>query len=147
MADAVRGEFGASSRALRGPWAVPAYQAYQLLHLGFIVAPIVAGADKFLHVLVNWDQYLSPLATRMLGTHAHTLMLVVGVVEIVAGVGVALRPRIFGYVVAAWLLAIIVNLLSIPGYYDIALRDVGLLLAALALARLAQVYDRPIAAR
>ncbi len=144
MADAVQGSIPASRRVLSAQWATPAYQAYQALRLGFIVAPILAGVDKFLHVLVNWDQYLSPLATRVLGTHSHTLMLVVGVVEIIAGVGVAIRPRIFGYVVAVWLLAIILNLLSIPGYYDIALRDLGLALGAFALARLAHDYDHPL---
>jgi len=117
------------------------YQAYQILHFGFTVAPIIAGLDKFLHLLTNWDQYLAPSVDRMLGGHGHQFMLVVGVIEIVAGIGVFLKPKIFAYVVSAWLLGIIVNLLLIPGYFDIALRDLGLSLGALALARLSAVYD------
>jgi uncharacterized membrane protein YphA (DoxX/SURF4 family) len=119
-----------------------AYQAYQILHIAFVVAPILAGVDKFLHILVNWDQYVAPVVSRIVGGHTHGFMLVVGVIEIVAGIGVALRPRIFAYVVAAWLLGIVVNLLLVPGYYDIALRDFGLCLGALALARLSEQFDR-----
>jgi hypothetical protein len=120
-------------------WSDPTYQAWQLLHIGFVVAPIVAGFDKFFGLLVNWDQYLAPAIANLtpLGTN---LMVVVGVVEIVAGLVVLARPRFGGYLVAAWLLGIIVNLLLIPGYYDIALRDLGLLLAALALARLSERF-------
>ena len=118
-----------------------ARQAYLILRFGFTVAPIVAGLDKFLHLLVNWDQYLPSLTNRLVGGHGHELMLAVGVIEIVAGLGVAFKPRIFAYVVAAWLLLIILNLLAIPGYYDVALRDLGLLLGALALGRLSQVFD------
>ena len=113
-----------------------AEQAFQILRFGFTVAPILAGLDKFFHVLVDWDKYLSPMANNVLAGRGHQFMLVVGIIEIVAGIGVFLKPRIFGYVVAAWLLGIIINLLSIPGYYDIALRDLGLMLGALALARL-----------
>ena len=122
--------------------AEPAYQAYQILHLGFTVAPIVAGLDKFFNLLVNWEQYLPPLVTDLVGGHGHELMLVVGVIEIIAGLGVFFKPKIFAYVVSAWLLLIIVNLLMIPGYYDVALRDFGLALAALALARLSSKFDR-----
>jgi uncharacterized membrane protein YphA (DoxX/SURF4 family) len=120
----------------------PAHQAYRILQFGFIVAPIVAGLDKFLHLLVNWDQYLPGLVANASPIPPHTLMLVVGVIEIVAGIGVALKPRIFAYVVAAWLAVIIINLLLIPGYFDVALRDFGLLLAALALAQLSQQFAR-----
>jgi uncharacterized membrane protein len=120
----------------------PAYQAYRILHFGFVVAPIVAGLDKFLHLLVNWDQYLPAVVANVSPIKPHTLMLVVGVIEIVAGIGVWLKPRIFAYVVAAWLAVIIINLLLIPGYFDIALRDFGLLLAALALGRLSQQFAR-----
>jgi hypothetical protein len=119
----------------------PAYQAYQLLHIGFTVAPILAGIDKFFHVLVNWDNYLAPVFDRMLGGHGHAFMLFVGVVEIIAGLGVAMWPKVFSWIVAAWLACIIVNLLCIPAstawpHYDVALRDLGLCLGALALARL-----------
>lgn len=120
--------------------ATPAYQAFWILRLGFTVAPIIAGVDKFLHVLTDWDKYLPSSVNKMLGGHGHQFMLVVGVIEIVAGIGVFLKPKIFAYVVAVWLLAIIVNLLMIPGYFDVALRDLGLALGALALARLSQEY-------
>ena len=117
------------------------YQAYQILRFAFTVAPIVAGLDKFLHLLVNWDQYLPSFVNRMVGGYGHELMLVVGVIEIVAGIGVAVKPKIFAYVVTAWLVLIIANLLMIPGYYDVALRDLGLALGAFALARLSQEYS------
>jgi len=120
--------------------STPGYQAFQILRFAFTVAPIVAGLDKFFHLLVNWDQYLPPFVNNLTGGHGHQLMLAVGVIEIVAGLGVAFKPRIFAYVVSAWLLLIIVNLLMIPGYFDVALRDLGLSLAALALARLSQEY-------
>jgi hypothetical protein len=120
----------------------PAYQAYWLLRLGFTVAPILFGIDKFAHVLVNWDHYLAPVIADNLPGSAHQLMYLVGVIEIVAGLVVLARPRFGGYLVAAWLAGIIVNLLLIPGFYDVALRDFGLLLAALTLTRLALVFDR-----
>ena len=122
--------------------ASPSYQAYRILLFGFVVAPIVAGLDKFFHLLVDWDKYLPPVMNQLVGGNGHALMLGVGVIEIVAGIGVLLRPRIFSYVVAAWLGAIIVNLLLIPGYFDVALRDLGLLLGALALGRLSEDYAR-----
>jgi hypothetical protein len=118
------------------------YQAYQILRLGFIVAPIVAGLDKFFHLLVNWDQYLPPFVNSLTGGHGHELMLAVGVIEIAAGLGVAFKPKVFAYVVSAWLLLIVVNLLMIPGYFDVALRDFGLALGALALARLSHEFGR-----
>ena len=121
----------------------PAYQAFWLLRLGFVVAPVLFGIDKYAHVLVNWDRYLAPVIADNLPGSAHQLMYAVGAIEIVAGLVVALRPRFGGYLVAAWLAGIIINLLLIPGFYDVALRDFGLLLAALTLARLSVVYDRP----
>jgi len=120
----------------------PAYQAYQILHVAFTVAPLVAGADKFFHFMVNWDQYLSPLVTRTLPISAHTFMQAVGIIEIVAALLVALMPAIGGWIVGLWLLGIVVNLLTIPAYFDIALRDFGLALGAFALARLAKEFDR-----
>src|SRR6266566_9455725 len=120
----------------------PAYQAYWILHVGFTVAPILAGLDKFFHLLVNWDQYLPGVVATISPIPGHTLMLIVGVIEIVAGIGVALKPRIFAYIVAAWLAVIIINLFLIPGYFDIALRDFGLLLGALALGQLSQQFAR-----
>lgn len=114
----------------------PAYQAYQLLYLGFIMAPLVAGVDKFTNFLTDWDKYLAPVVAGLLPFSAGTFMLFVGIVEIGAAVLVALRPHIGAYVVAAWLAGIVINLLLIPGYFDVALRDFGLMLGALALARL-----------
>jgi hypothetical protein len=119
----------------------PAYQSYTMLLVGFTVLPIIAGVDKFFHFLVAWDQYLAPLATQILPVSSNTFMLGVGVIEIAAGLLVAFRPRIGAYVVAAWLWGIIVNLLMIPGYFDIALRDFGLSVGALALARLSREFD------
>ena len=121
----------------------PAYQAYSLLRMGFVVAPILFGLDKFVGLLTDWEQYLAPQIDALIPGTAHQAMLAVGIVEILAGLLVAVLPRIGGYVVAAWLAGIIVNLLLVGGFYDIALRDFGLLLAALTLARLAQVYDPP----
>jgi hypothetical protein len=118
----------------------PAHQAFQILYLGFIVAPFLAGADKFTHFLTNWDQYLAPVVAGVLPVTGHTFMLLVGIVEMSAAVLVAARPRIGAYVVAAWLFGIIGNLLLIPGYFDVALRDFGLALGALALARLSEEF-------
>ena len=129
------------------PFAIersPAKDAYTILHLGFAVLPILAGLDKFFHLLVNWEQYLAPQIAGLLPVAPATFMQVVGGIEVVAGLLVAVRPRVGAYVVAFWLWGIIVNLLMIPGYYDIALRDFGLSLGALALARLSANFDRPV---
>lgn len=120
----------------------PTYQAYQILHWGFVAAPVIAGSDKFLHLLTNWDQYLAPAVARMSPFGAHATMLIVGVIEVTAGLVVALKPRIGAYVVAAWLLGIILNLLLLGSFFDVALRDFGLFLAAIALGRLSASYDR-----
>src|SRR5687768_4051981 len=102
--------------------ADPIVQAFWLLRIGFTVAPILFGLDKFAHVLVDWDIYLAPEFSDLLNADAHTLMYYVGAIEIVAGLVVAVRPRYGGYLVAAWLSGIIVNLLMMADYYDIALR-------------------------
>jgi len=130
-----------SADLISGSVTRPAYQAYVMLHVGFAALPIIAGADKFFHFLVNWDQYLAPLATQFLPVSGHTFMLAVGVIEIAAGLLVMVRPRIGAYVVALWLWGIIANLLLIPGFYDIALRDFGLSVGGLALARLSQEFN------
>jgi len=119
------------------------YQAYQILHWGFAAIPILAGLDKFFHILVNWDQYLAPMIPQLLHINGHTFMLAVGVIEIVAGILVAVKPRIGSYVVAAWLWGIVVNLLLARGFYDVAVRDFGLSLGAIALGRLSQDFDKP----
>ncbi len=121
----------------------PVVQAFWTLRVGFTVAPILFGIDKFAEVLTDWDRYMAPGITDLLGVSAQSLMYVVGVIEIMAGLVVALRPRFGGYLVAAWLGGIIVNLLVLGDHYDVALRDFGLLLGAVALARLAAgVVDR-----
>ena len=119
----------------------PSYQAYQILHLGFTIAPIVAGIDKYLNLLVDWEKYLPPFVNNLTGGNGHGLMYIVGAIEIAAGVGVLVKPKIFAYAVALWLLLIIINLLMIPGYFDVALRDFGLMLGALALGRLSLEYS------
>jgi len=119
----------------------PQWQAYMILRVAFVVAPIAAGVDKFFHLLVDWDKYLAPIIATLSPIGGHGLMLVVGVIEIIAGIIVAVKPRYGAWLVALWLWGIIVNLLLIPGYFDIALRDFGLSLAALALARLSTIYD------
>jgi uncharacterized membrane protein YphA (DoxX/SURF4 family) len=120
----------------------PAYQAFVLLRIAFTVAPILFGLDKFTNVMVDWEGYLAPWINDIVPGSASTAMHLVGVIEIVAGIFVALKPRYGAYVVAAWLGGIIIDLLTYSGYYDIALRDFGLMLA-LTLARLASVYDPP----
>lgn len=115
----------------------PATQAFVLLRTVFTVAPVLFGLDKFFNLLVDWPAYLAPWIDSIVPGTPQTAMYIVGVIEIVAGILVAVRPKWGGLVVAAWLLGIIVNLLTLSGYYDIALRDFGLLVAALALSRLA----------
>lgn len=119
----------------------PAYGAYVMLRIGFVLIPVIFGLDKFTNILTNWEHYLAPWLVTISPFSPHTMMLIIGVVEISAGVMVALKPRIASYVVALWLAGIIVNLVTYPGFYDVALRDFGLLVAALALARLAKTYN------
>jgi uncharacterized membrane protein YphA (DoxX/SURF4 family) len=120
----------------------PAEQAFLLLRTAFTLAPIVVGVDKFFGVLVDWNRYLAPWINDLVPGTATQAMHLVGVVEIAAGILVAVRPRWGAYVVAAWLAGIIVDLVTYSGYYDIAVRDFGLLVGALALGRLASRYDR-----
>ncbi|MFC0673761.1 hypothetical protein [Brachybacterium hainanense] len=123
----------------------PALAAFRLLRLGFVVLPLLMGMDKFTNLLTDWPGYLAPWVAALLPITAQTAMHVVGIVEIIAGIGIALRPRLAAWVVAAWLAGIILNLLTYPGYFDVALRDVGLLVAALSLGLLSLAYDRPAA--
>jgi hypothetical protein len=127
-------------RAIEGSRHDPSYQAYQILHWGFVALPAIMGIDKFLGILTNWDKYLARACARLSPIGTHATMLVVGVVELVAGVLVALRPRIGAYVVAVWLAGIILNLLLLGGYLDVAMRDFGLFLGALALGRLSDLF-------
>jgi hypothetical protein len=123
----------------------PAYQAYVILHIGFAALPVIAGVDKFFHWLVNWDQYLAPIVVQYLPVTGHIFMLGVGVIEIAAGLLVAIRPRIGALVVMLWLWGIIFNLFLAPGFYDIALRDFGLSLGALALSCLSREFKPKLA--
>src|SRR3954465_12239323 len=121
----------------------PRWQAFLLLRIGLTVAPIAFGLDKFFNVLVDWPTYLAPWINDIAPGSGQDFMYVVGAIEIVAGIAVGLRPRFGAYLVAAWLAGIIVNLLTYSGYYDIALRDFGLMLGALTLARLSSQFDPP----
>ena len=131
-----------AAKAERGRLAEPAYQAYLLLRVGFTAAPILFGLDKFFNWMVDWPDYLAPWVNDIVPGSGQDFMYFVGVVEIAAGILVALAPRLGAYVVAAWLAGIVVNLLTVdpPTYYDIALRDFGLLLGALTLGRLAGAF-------
>ncbi len=133
-------DVSASNIARKGALSDPAYQAFLLLRTVFTVAPIVFGLDKFTNLLVDWPIYLAPWIDGIVPGTAQQAMYAVGVIEIVAGIAVALAPRFGAWLVAAWLAGIIVNLLTFPGYFDIALRDFGLLVGAVALARLATAY-------
>jgi hypothetical protein len=126
---------------LTGVIASPAYQAYKILHIGFIVLPVVAGLDKFAGILANWDHYLAPVIASALPIGTHEFMLLVGIIEVIAGLLVAVKPRIGGYVVALWLGGIILNLFLHQAHYDVALRDFGLLLGAVSLARLSKHFS------
>jgi hypothetical protein len=124
----------------------PSYQAFQILHWGFVAAPFLAGIDKFFNWLTHWESYLSPLFARLSPLGAQATMRVVGVIEMIAALLVAVRPRVGAYVVAAWLVGIMLNLLALGHAYDVALRDLGLMLGALALGRLSARYDGKAAA-
>ncbi|HSO97854.1 MAG TPA: DoxX family membrane protein [Solirubrobacteraceae bacterium] len=134
----------AADATAKADWRDPRYQAFALLRLAFTVAPIAFGVDKFFNAMVHWPNYLAPWINKIMPGTGQQFMYFVGVTEIVAGVIVALKPRYGAYVVAGWLAGIIINLLSYSGFYDIALRDFGLMLGALTLARLASVYDVPL---
>lgn len=133
-----------STGAYSADLSSPGYQAYQILHIAFVAAPLLAGLDKFADLLTNWDKYLTPQVgdvLRAVHIGSHQFMLGVGVIEIVAALIVAARPKIGAYVVAAWLLGIIVNLLILGSYFDVALRDFGLFLGAVALGRMSMVHE------
>src|ERR1051326_228688 len=116
--------------------------AWRTLQIAFFVAPFVAGLDKFFHLLVNWDQYLSPIAQRILGGGSHTFMLAIGVVEMIVGLMVITRwTRLGAYIASLWLLLIAINLITTGHYFDIALRDIGLCLGAFALAKLTEAMQ------
>lgn len=118
----------------------PAYQAFLILRTAFTVAPILFGLDKFANLMVHWPSYLAPWIDSIVPGTAQQAMYAVGVIEVVAGIAVAVAPRVGAWLVAVWLAGIIVNLLTFPGFYDIALRDFGLFIGAVALGRLASSF-------
>jgi hypothetical protein len=134
---------GWTSHTLARAKAEPAYGAFLLLWIGFIAIPLIMGLDKFFNVLTNWEGYLAPWIVNISPLSAHGTMLAIGIVEIIAAISMVLRPRYAAFVVAFWLAGIIVNLVTYPGFYDVALRDFGLMVAALALAILARGYTKP----
>lgn len=117
-----------------------AYQAFRILQLTFIIAPILAGLDKFFYLMADWSGYLAPSISRILSHRDQEFMILVGIIEIIAGIGMIFKPKVFAYIISAWLLCIILNLVLLGDFYDIALRDLGLCLAALSLGRLSQKY-------
>lgn len=123
--------------------ADPVFQAFFLLRTVFTIAPIAFGLDKFTNILADWSTYLAPWINDIVPGTADQAMYAVGVIEVVAGILVAVAPRFGAYVVALWLGGIIVNLLTLQDYYDVALRDFGLLVGALALGRLSAAFDHP----
>jgi hypothetical protein len=123
-------------------WDDRVESTWKTLRAVFVAVPIAAGADKFLHLLADWDVYLSPLARDLVPMSPHAFMRVVGIVEIAAGVLVLFAPRIGAYVVAAWLASIAVNLVTIGGFLDVAVRDVVMAISAFCLARLSEARAR-----
>lgn len=142
--DPVASPNGGKTVGARADLRDPRYQAFALMRLAFTVAPIAFGLDKFFNVMVDWPIYLAPWINDIAPGTGQEFMYFVGATEILAGVIVALKPRYGAYVVAGWLGGIVLNLLTYSDFYDIALRDFGLMLAALTLARLASVYDPPL---
>ena len=130
------------SRGLLG--SDPRYQAYVGMRIGYVVLPLLMGIDKFFNGLTYWPKYLADWIDNIAPGTAQQFMYFVGVVEIAAGVLVALKPRYAAYVVAAWLAGIVINLFSYGQWYDVGVRDLGLLGGALVLGRLAAVYDPPL---
>lgn len=131
------GEAGAAAQADY------AYQGYQILHWAFVIAPVLAGLDKFFGLLTKWEMYLAPEISNLvsqIGLGPRSFMHIVGAIEIIAAGLVAFIPRVGAYIVAIWLVGIIINLLLLQGFYDIALRDFGLCLGAIALARLSHRF-------
>lgn len=133
-------EVPSNRAARREALSDPGYQAFLVLRTVFTIAPIVFGLDKFANLLTDWPAYLAPWINNIVPGSGQDAMYVIGLVEIVAGIAVALIPRYGALLVVAWLAGIIINLLTLSGFYDVALRDFGLLVAALALARLATKY-------
>jgi uncharacterized membrane protein YphA (DoxX/SURF4 family) len=135
------------ARTQSGVWSDPRYQAFMLMRAGYTVLPLAMGIDKFFNAMVSWPKYLADWVDNIAPGTAQQFMYFVGAVEILAGLLVLLKPRYAAYIVAAWLAGIVINLLSYGEYWDVALRDVGLMLGALTLGRLASYYDPPLLRR
>jgi uncharacterized membrane protein YphA (DoxX/SURF4 family) len=118
------------------------FQAFRILQIAFVIAPVVAGFDKFFNILTDWSNYIAPFFQGIMNGNDQGFMMAVGVIEIIAGIGVLLKPKIFAYIISIWLFCIIINLLMTGQYFDIALRDTGLLLSSLALGKLSQKYSK-----
>jgi hypothetical protein len=114
---------------------------YQLMHLTFVVVPIVAGLDKFTDLLTQWEQYLHPTIVSLIPFPAHTFMMIVGVIEIIAGLLVLAKPHLGGLIVAAWLAGIALNLLLAGHYLDVAVRDLVMCISAYSMARISIMYS------
>jgi uncharacterized membrane protein YphA (DoxX/SURF4 family) len=134
-------------RTRDGAWSDPRYQAFWVMRLGYTVLPLAMGIDKFFNAMVSWPKYLADWIDNIAPGTAQQFMYFVGGVEILAGVLVLLKPRYAAYIVAAWLAGIVINLFSYGEYWDVGVRDVGLMLGALTLGRLASVYDPPLLRR
>lgn len=119
----------------------PARQAFATLRTAFVVIPIIAGLDKFYDLTTGWDAYLSPTVNGAVGISGHSFMMIVGLIEILLGLGVAVSPRIFGSSLGIWMLAIVANLVLLGGHYDIALMTLGLAAGAFAMSRLGQQFE------
>lgn len=124
----------------RGRWSDPGYQSYMILRAAYILIPLIAGLDKFAHLLTDWDAYIAPWAVKLIHGKTRLFMMAVGVFEVVLAIGHYLKPRYFVYGIALWMITIVVNLVTVYGFYDIALRDFGLAMGALALARLSHKH-------
>jgi uncharacterized membrane protein YphA (DoxX/SURF4 family) len=142
-----RGRTAAAVAPRDSAWSDPRYQAFLLMRLGYTVLPLAMGIDKFFNAMVSWPKYLAGWIDDIAPGTAQQFMYFVGGVEILAGLLVLLKPRYAAYVVAAWLAGIVVNLFSTGEYWDVGVRDVGLMLGALTLGRLAAHYDPPLFAR
>jgi uncharacterized membrane protein YphA (DoxX/SURF4 family) len=134
-------------RTAESAWSDPRYQAFWLLRLGYAVLPLAMGIDKFFNGMVFWPKYLADWIDNIVPGTAQQFMYFVGAVEIVAGLLVLLKPRYAAYIVAAWLAGIVINLFSYGEWWDVGVRDVGLMLGALTLGRLASYYDPPLFGR
>src|SRR5204862_5558606 len=139
-----RGGAAAAVGVRHGAWSDARYQAFMLMRLGYTVLPLAMGIDKFFNAMVSWPKYLADWIDNIAPGTAQQFMYFVGGVEILAGILVALKPRYAAYIVAAWLLGIVINLFSYGDWWDIGARDFGLMLGALTLGRLASVYDPPL---